>query len=268
MTSLASYAAGPCHPAIKHGPRRGKPVRDGTERGVLGQVAAGAGPLGNSPLGTGEPSFRTEGHVAVRRDGVGPGVLLDAAGGQSPQPIVKRTTNAPTPDAGATSYHLDWPISCGSLGPMPGEAAARPRRRQRPQHRRWSPVRPTADDAAGRVGRRRWRHRRSARCSPASEATRRARSRARSWRRAATRVACHLRRPAPRGVPRRMAIRDATHPTASSCRAQTRSQPERLAPIDYGAVRRAHLRLLRDAHRLGERAAGGVPTDRSRPTAW
>src|SRR6478609_3319289 len=38
---------------------------------------------------------------------------------QSPQPTVKRTMKAPTPDAGATSYHLDWPMRFGSLGPMP-----------------------------------------------------------------------------------------------------------------------------------------------------
>src|SRR6187397_297671 len=39
--------------------------------------------------------------------------------GQSPQPTVKRTMNAPTPDAGVTSYQRGWPIRSGSLGPMP-----------------------------------------------------------------------------------------------------------------------------------------------------
>ena len=39
--------------------------------------------------------------------------------GQSPQPTVTATRNAPTPDAGATSYQLDWPIMSESLGMIP-----------------------------------------------------------------------------------------------------------------------------------------------------
>ena len=38
---------------------------------------------------------------------------------QSPQPTRMLTRNAPTPDAGATSYQLDWPIMPGSRGRMP-----------------------------------------------------------------------------------------------------------------------------------------------------
>ena len=36
---------------------------------------------------------------------------------QSPQPIVTVTTNAPTPDAGWTSYQPAWPMRSGSFGP-------------------------------------------------------------------------------------------------------------------------------------------------------
>src|SRR6186713_2191278 len=39
--------------------------------------------------------------------------------GQSPQPTWIVTRNAPTPDAGTTSYQLGWPIRPASPGSMP-----------------------------------------------------------------------------------------------------------------------------------------------------
>ena len=39
--------------------------------------------------------------------------------GQSPEPIRTVTTNAPTPDAGVTSYQLAWPMRSGLRGWIP-----------------------------------------------------------------------------------------------------------------------------------------------------
>ena len=45
--------------------------------------------------------------------------------GQSPQPTRIVTRNAPTPDAGFTSYQLDWPIMSGSFSVIPANRGSK-----------------------------------------------------------------------------------------------------------------------------------------------